>query len=76
MAEEDYRKEILRVLMDLMRFKTLKNEKQELEKCADYIENYIKELGVEPKRIVNNEIISKKFYEKYKIKELEIRNNL
>jgi len=25
---------------------------------------------------VNNEIISKKFYEKYKIKELEIRNNL
>ncbi len=26
--------------------------------------------------IVNNEFISKKFYEKYKIKELEIRNNL
>ena len=26
--------------------------------------------------IINNEIISKKFYEKYKIKELEIRNNL
>ena len=25
---------------------------------------------------INNEIISKKFYEKYKIKELEIRNNL
>ena len=25
---------------------------------------------------VNNEIISKKFYEKYKINELEIRNNL
>ena len=26
--------------------------------------------------IVNNEFISKKFYEKYKVKELEIRNNL
>ena len=26
--------------------------------------------------IINNEIISKKFYEKYKVKELEIRNNL
>ena len=25
---------------------------------------------------INNEIISKKFYEKYKVKELEIRNNL
>ena len=26
--------------------------------------------------VINNEIISNKFYEKYKIKELEIRNNL
>ncbi len=50
--------EVISLLKELMRFKTIASRPDELNRCADFIETFLTSLGVSYKRIDNNAIPS------------------